>query len=160
MSCGDGRAVALGYAPPMDRPEETMKGLRVMLAACLVWTGSAMGAVLEPEQAFRVWAVRDGLDAVVIDLQIAPGHALYVDKLGVEGVDDGGFVVEHVDLPRGGLEHGQPGDRETLREYARIRVTGTGSIEGSVWVSLKMQGCSDEGICFLPMNLMVEAREG
>ncbi|HUF21179.1 MAG TPA: protein-disulfide reductase DsbD domain-containing protein [Burkholderiales bacterium] len=115
--------------------------------------------LLEPEKAFRV-STR-GLDdrTVEVRFEIADGYYMYRDRFKFETA--AGKVLADAELPAGVLKKDEFfGETETYRREVLIRVPLTaGDLErGRVKLKVTSQGCSDTGVCYVPLEQVVDVR--
>lgn len=122
---------------------------RLLLAAALLCCGQAFasGELLTPEQAFPMQAVRASNGDVLLVFNVAPGYALYKERLSVKSE-----MVARVEKPAGIVHNDEYlGPMELYRERAVIRV-----VPKKPWapleLQLKSQGCADAGVCYNPVT--------
>ena len=113
--------------------------------------------LLEPEKAFRISA--RALDArnVEVTFQIADGYYMYRDRFSF--ATESGRPLTGVELPHGKIKEDQFfGRQETFRDFVRIRVaiSRADAAKGSIALNVTSQGCSDQGICYIPQTQQVK----
>lgn len=120
---------------------------RLLIAAALLVCGqaSATGDLLTPEQAFPLQALRASNGDVLLVFDVAPGYALYKERLSVKSE-----MVARVEKPAGILYHDEfLGPMELYRNRAVIRI-----VPKTPWAPLELQlrsqGCADAGVCYNP----------
>ncbi|MBI3916089.1 MAG: protein-disulfide reductase DsbD N-terminal domain-containing protein [Betaproteobacteria bacterium] len=115
--------------------------------------------LLEPERAFRIstWPLDER--NVEVRFEIADGYYMYRDRFRFETMR--GRVLADVALPRGKVKD-DPffGRTEIYRRDARIRVPVTDEDwdRGTVKLKVTSQGCADIGVCYTPLEQIVEFR--
>lgn len=122
---------------------------RLLLAALIfvATPAAATGDLLTPEQAFPMRAVRASNGDVLLVFDVAPGYALYKERLSVKSE-----MVARVEKPAGTPYNDEfLGPMELYRDRAVIRV-----VPKKPWapleLQLKSQGCADAGICYNPVT--------
>jgi thiol:disulfide interchange protein DsbD len=112
--------------------------------------------LLEPEKAFRLSARALDERNVEVEFKIADGYYMYRDRFSF--ATESGKPLAEVEIPRGKLKEDQFfGKTETFREAVRIRVpvSPEDAAKGSVNLKVTSQGCSDKGVCYVPLEQMV-----
>lgn len=128
--------------------------LRFMLAAGLLVAAAAASAtddLLSPEAAFPLGAVRAENGDVLLVFDVAPGYALYKDRIMVANGD----LVAQVVKPKGVAHEDEFfGVQEQYRTRTVIRV-----VPKQKWAPLELQvrsqGCADVGVCYNPQSRVV-----
>ncbi len=115
--------------------------------------------LLEPDKAFRVSA--RALDArnVEVTFQIAEGYYMYRDRFRFATAD--GRALAGVEIPRGKVKEDQFfGRQETFRDFVRMRVplSTADTAKGSITLKVTSQGCSDQGVCYIPQTQDVKVQ--
>jgi len=133
-----------------------MHKLTTYLAILVLAVAAAPGAaqdVLDPEQAFRFVAVDAG-DVIEIDWALEEGYYLYKKKLSFASNTDA-IVLGDYGLPDG-LQHEDQyfGRQEIYRDrfYVTLPYTVVGERPESLQLQVKLQGCADLGLCYLPQT--------
>lgn len=134
--------------------------MKALLFAASLALGAAPAAaqlfgnqeLLEPDKAFRISA--RALDArnVEVTFQIAEGYYMYRDKFSF--ATEAGKPLPGVEIPRGKVKEDQFfGRQETFRDFVRIRVpvSAADAAKGSLALKVTSQGCSDKGVCYIPL---------
>jgi len=104
--------------------------------------------LLTPEEAFPLSAVRAKNGDILLVFDVAPGYALYKERIVVTGGDRIAQVVKPA-----GLRHEDEyfGVQEQYRDKAVIRV-----VPKARWAPLELkvrsQGCADVGVCYNPQT--------
>ncbi|MGH8698736.1 MAG: protein-disulfide reductase DsbD N-terminal domain-containing protein [Burkholderiales bacterium] len=135
-------------------------------AACLALAAAAASAqgvppdeLLEPEQAFRISAQPLDERNVQVRFEIAEGYYMYRDRFKFE--TGSGRVLADVELPPGERKR-DPffGESVTYRRQVAMRVplSGEDATRGRVHLKVTSQGCSDQGVCYTPLEQIVEVR--
>lgn len=115
--------------------------------------------LLEPEKAFRMSARALDDRNVEVQFDIADGYYMYRDRFKFETLS--GKVLADAEIPRGVLTKDEFfGESETHRREVVIRVpVQADAIDGGrVKLKVTSQGCSDQGVCYIPLVQMVEAK--
>ena len=124
------------------------------LAATLVApsTGHAVEEDFLPvEQAFE-YSVRHEPGALVVSYNIRQGYYLYRKRIGF-ATDTPGVTLGTIDFPQGQPHHDPYfGDQEIYRGAPSFRVAYTvaGAAPAAIDLKLKLQGCADKGLCYVP----------
>ena len=111
---------------------------------------------LDPEQAFRLSSQIDGA-TVHLHWDIAPHHYLYRDKLLIKSIEPAGALAE-IAIPAG-EEKQDPflGKVSIFHNVLDVAVPVPGIGAGQpVKLSVTFQGCAEAGICYPPMEQIVE----
>jgi thiol:disulfide interchange protein DsbD len=110
-------------------------------------------SLLQPDDAFRVTALRAEGRVVVLEYTIAPGYHLYRDRFSFR-TDSPAVTVAGVELPPP-QEKFDKAMGQTMRYYSgklavRVRLAGANE---SVKLVVTAQGCADVlGVCFAPIT--------
>ncbi len=113
--------------------------------------------ILEPEKAFRISARALDEHHVEIEFKIAEGYYLYRDRFSL--ATESGKPLAEVEIPRGKVKEDQFfGKSETFRDLVRIRVAVSteDAARGTMKLKVTSQGCSDQGLCYLPLEQIVQ----
>lgn len=109
--------------------------------------------LLEPEKAFRISARPLDARTVEVEFRIARGYYMYRDRFSFATAP--GKKLAEVEIPRGKVKE-DPffGKSETFRDLVRIRVplTAADAAAGQVALKVTSQGCSDKGVCYVPLE--------
>jgi len=135
-----------------------MKAL-LLAAALALGTGPALAQLfgqqelLDPDKAFRISA--RALDArnVEVTFQIADGYYMYRERFRFATAD--GRPLTGVQIPRGKVKEDQFfGKQETFRDFVRMRIplSAADAAKGSITLKVTSQGCSDQGVCYVPQT--------
>lgn len=141
--------------------------LRHLVLSLLLACGSAPAAaqlfgadeLLQPEKAFRISA--RALDArnIEVEFTIARGYYMYRDRFRF--ATESGKTLAEVEIPRGAIKEDQFfGKSETFRDLVKMRVplSPQDAAKGSVALKVTSQGCSDQGVCYVPLEQTVQVR--
>ena len=140
----------------------TLKSLQsLVLALALSADQSAIAAepaaLLDPEKAFRLFAGALDERSVEIGFHIAEGYYMYRDRFRFES--ESGKAITGARLPAGKIKQ-DPffGRTEIYRRQVRIRIPLSAEHTAKRRVKLKVtsQGCSDQGVCYIPQEQWVE----
>ena len=131
--------------------------MRLLPLLLTLVAGSAPALVhdelLEPEKAFRISARPLDARTVEVEFRIARGYYMYRDRFSF--ATESGRKLAEVEIPRGKVKEDQFfGKSETFRDLVRIRVplTPKDSAAGRVTLKVTSQGCSDKGVCYVPLE--------
>ncbi|HEY4541121.1 MAG TPA: protein-disulfide reductase DsbD [Noviherbaspirillum sp.] len=107
---------------------------------------------LEPEQAFRFSARMVGQDTAEVRFRIADGYYMYRERFDFKAE---GARLGQASIPPGTVRFDQTfqKDVETYRDEVVIRLPVAANSDFSLHVT--SQGCSDQGLCYVPMNSTV-----
>ena len=112
--------------------------------------------LLEPEKAFRISARPLDARTVEVEFRIARGYYMYRDRFSF--ATESGSKLAEVEIPRGKVKE-DPffGKSETFRDLVRIRVpvTARDAAAGRITLKVTSQGCSDKGVCYVPLEQAV-----
>lgn len=139
-----------------------MKGLVLAMALAVVAAPAVAQLfgkqpdLLEPEKAFRISARPLDARNVEVEFKIAQGYYMYRERFGF--ATESGQPLAGVEIPRGKpKEDAFFGKSEVFREWVRIRVpvSPQDAESGSVGLRVTSQGCSDQGVCYIPVTQTV-----
>lgn len=134
----------------------------MLFATMIAWMPFATAAqdeLLEPEKAFRISTRAAESGAVEVRFQIADGYYMYRDRFKFE--TESGQVLADVDLSPGVRKSDSFfGETETYRREVQIRVpvTAEDAARGRLNLKVTSQGCSDSGVCYVPLEQFVNVR--
>lgn len=115
--------------------------------------------LLEPEKAFRISTRALDKNNIEVRFAIADGYYMYRDRFKFETA--AGRPLADVALPKGNVKQ-DPffGKTETYRREVRIRVplAAQDLSRGAVMLKVTSQGCADIGVCYVPLEQLVEVR--
>ncbi len=162
QGCAD---VGVCYPPMAQSVELTLpgggiQGLKALAKEIEDASAANTGEPLEPEQAFRLSSLIDG-DTVRLHWDIAPHHYLYRDKLTIKAIEPQGAIGQPA-IPAG-EEKNDPflGQvrifHDTLDVSVQLQAISAGQ---TVKLSVTFQGCAEAGICYPPMEELVELTAG
>ena len=118
----------------------------------LAWSANADDP-LEPDKAFRISARTLDKHTVEVRFRIADGYYMYRNRFKFE--TSAGKLIANVELPRGKAKE-DPffGKTEIYRREIRIRipVSAAEAARGGLKLKVTSQGCSDQGVCYLPQE--------
>ena len=112
--------------------------------------------LLDPEKAFRISARALDERNVEVAFKIAQGYYMYRNRFSF--ATEAGKPLADVEIPRGKITEDQFfGKQETFRELVRIRVpvSAEDAAKGAVSLKVTSQGCSDKGVCYVPLEQTV-----
>ena len=115
--------------------------------------------LLDPEKAFRISARALDRRTVEVEFRIARGYYMYRDRFSF--ATEAGKPLADVQIPRGGIkEDAFFGKSETFRHLVRMRVpvSDEDAVTGDIELRVTSQGCSDLGVCYVPLEQTVRVR--
>lgn len=119
----------------------------------------ARDELLEPEKAFRISTRAIDERNVEVAFKIAPGYYMYRSRFSFS--TESGKPLSDVEIPRGKVKEDKFfGRQETFRDLVRIRVpvSAEEAARGAVSLKVTSQGCSDKGVCYVPLEQTVRVR--
>ncbi len=146
------------YAPP-DPDLPASAGLAA-LAQQIEGAQEAAGEPLPPEQAFRLSGSIEG-DTLQLRWDIAPHHYLYRDKIVIEALEPPGALGTPLIPP--GEEKKDPflGLVHIFHDRLEVSVPVQGLAPGQgLRLKVGYQGCAEAGICYPPMEQVLELGAG
>ena len=149
-------------ASPLPFARALRHVLLLVAALALLAVGSARAALstddlLEPEKAFRISTRALDEHTVEVRFEIADGYYMYRDRFKFETAS--GKLLTDAELPAGVRKTDAFfGETETYRREVVIRVplTAADVERGRVQLKVTSQGCSDSGVCYVPLEQVVE----
>jgi len=142
-------------------PAATRAAWLVLACAAVVAPAHAAFSdeLLDPEKAFRISTRALDDRNVQVRFEIADGYYMYRDRFKFES--ESGKVLADVELPPGERKR-DPffGETETYRRQVamRVPVSAEEAARGRVKLKVTSQGCSDQGVCYTPLEQMVTVR--
>lgn len=141
--------------------------IKLVVLAALAFAGTPAAAqlpfgqpgLLEPEKAFRISARALDAHSVEVEFRIAEGYYMYRDRFRFATAS--GKPLADIEIPRGKVKEDQFfGKSETFRDLVRIKVpvSAGDAARGSVELKVTSQGCSDKGVCYVPLEQTVSVR--
>jgi thiol:disulfide interchange protein DsbD len=112
--------------------------------------------LLDPEKAFRISARPLDAGNIEVEFKIAEGYYMYRERFSF--ATESGRALPGVEIPRGKVkEDAFFGKSEIFRDWVRIRVpvSPRDAASGSVGLRVTSQGCSDQGVCYVPVTQTV-----
>ena len=140
----------------------TLKSICLAAALALVAHSAAAqlfggrDELLEPEKAFQISARALDERNVEVAFKIAPGYYMYRSRFSL--ATESGKPLGDVEIPRGKIKEDQFfGKQETFRDLVRIRipVSAGDAAKGVLALKVTSQGCSDKGVCYVPLEQTV-----
>lgn len=117
-----------------------------------------LGKFLPVNQAFQASAWRSD-SSIFVRFKNAPGYYLHRHQFALESLDPSASFGE-LEIPPGELViHPQLGKLYVFYDQVVLSAPIVSESEdiGSVAISVTFQGCSDEGLCYLPAQIELEA---
>lgn len=146
-----------------SKPTTRMWRLVVLPALALALNGAyatvATEELLEPEKAFRMSTRVLDERNVEVRFDIADGYYMYRERFKFE--TPSGTVLAGADIPRGVRTKDEFfGETQIHRREVVIRVpVPEDAVErGRVRLKVTSQGCSDQGICYVPLEQIAEVK--
>ncbi|MCP3661818.1 MAG: protein-disulfide reductase DsbD [Gammaproteobacteria bacterium] len=139
--------------------KKTIPSLIVWLLFLLIATPGAAQTeddFLQPDDAYRISAIADGPNAVIIQWKVADGYYLYQNKF--KFIADEGITLGDPDYPPAKQKRDEFfGDVEIYRNKVSIRLPIKSRPEGleSLQLTTLSQGCADAGLCYPPHTQQV-----
>jgi thiol:disulfide interchange protein len=109
---------------------------------------------LPEEQAFKTDALRDG-NSLVVRLTPAYGYYLYQAKIKVLADENSGISLGAMQLPKAEPYHDESfGDVQVYFNQIEVRIPwfSDNAPPSQVPITVHLQGCKNEGICYPPMQ--------
>ncbi len=114
--------------------------------------------LLEPDQAFNFYADVNDNQQITLNWRIADGYYLYQEKINVTLISPDGLQLKPITLPSGKQKTDEIYGSTTVY-YGDITLTQqlVSPISNStdITLSVDFQGCADIGVCYPPMNKVV-----
>lgn len=118
-------------------------------------TTSAAGLPLPDTEAYRLEAVTDGPDRIVVRFTIAPGYYLYRDKTTFAAQSDRGALVRPGEWPAA-RTHSDEYFGEQAVYYDEVlvplEVVRTQSGADTLRLTVGFMGCQENGVCYPPLK--------
>jgi thioredoxin:protein disulfide reductase len=117
-------------------------------------TGSKQPDFLPPDKAFGLDVIARDANTLQANFSVTPGYYLYRDKITFT-TKDGTVKVTAVNLPRGEIKHDPNfGDTEVFHQsfQALITLDRSGKAATGITLNAVYQGCSEQGLCYPPIN--------
>lgn len=113
------------------------------------------GAILEPDQAFKLAVGAVDGQTLKASFTIAPGHYLYRDRISFKLKPGSAGSVASVDLPPGEAKH-DPNFGDTAVYHhsfdATIHLQHGAAAPAAIALLASYQGCSATGLCYAPIR--------
>ncbi len=116
--------------------------------------GTKQPSFLPPDQAFVLQVTARDAHTLQASFNITPGYYMYRDKIRFE-VKDGAAKVLALNLPRGEMKQDPAfGEIEVFHNsfQAEITLERLSDAAGGMTVNATYMGCSEEGLCYPPIN--------
>jgi thiol:disulfide interchange protein DsbD len=128
-------------------------GICLIAALCFFAPSVQAQDFLAPEQAFSFSARMRDAATVEVSFRIADGYYMYRDKIAVSAA---GATLGRLDIPRGKIKFDPNFDKEleTFRQQLTFAVPVQAS--GPFQLKVTSQGCADKGLCYPPMESVVQ----
>ena len=119
---------------------------------------STQPTFLSPDQAFGLDAHALDSQTLLVSFSVTPGYYLYRDKV-VFTIPELGIKISNVSLPKGEMKHDPNfGDMEVFHQpfQAKIALERSSKIAQGITLQATYQGCSEQGLCYPPINKMLK----
>jgi len=121
-------------------------------------TGNKAPEFLPPDQAFKLDVVVRDAKTIQASFYVAPTYYLYKDKTAFSSADKK-VKIASVKFPVGDMKHDPNfGDTEVFHQSFQTIITlkRTNSAAESFTLNAVYQGCSEEGLCYPPINKAIK----
>ncbi|MFM8463577.1 MAG: protein-disulfide reductase DsbD [Burkholderiaceae bacterium] len=108
---------------------------------------------LAPEQAFAFSARMRDASTIELSFRIADGYYMYRDKISLTA---DGATLGKFDLPRGKIKFDPNFDKELETFRHQLSLTIPVQASGPFRLKVTSQGCADKGLCYPPMDSVVQ----
>ena len=120
--------------------------------------GSRQATFLEPDKAFGLEIEAQDAHTLIASFRVTPDYYLYRNKVEFHTTDPG-IKIAQLSLPKGELKHDANfGDMEVYHQpfQARIALRRDGKAAQTITVQATYQGCSEQGLCYPPINKTIK----
>ena len=119
--------------------------------------GSKQPKFLPPDQAFNLSIVANGENKLLANFKITPGYYLYRDKIHFDVAGDAVKLLQ-VNLPSGETKNDPNfGIIQVFHESFQAEIIlDKSNVEQPLKLKASYQGCSDKGLCYPPIEKMLE----
>jgi len=120
--------------------------------------GSKQPSFLSPDQAFALQVTARDAHILQANFSVTPGYYLYRDKISFTS-NDGTVKISAVNLPKGETKQDPNfGNIEVFHNsfQAEISVERASAKSGSITLKAVYQGCSEQGLCYPPIEKTVQ----
>jgi len=110
---------------------------------------------LKPDQAFKLSIAAQDAQTLQANLEIAPRHYLYRERITFKLKEGSTSSIISVDLPKGEAKHDANfGDTEVYHQsiIATIHLHHVGDAPANITLLASYQGCSEKGLCYAPIK--------
>ncbi len=130
---------------PLARLSEAFKGL-------------GKDKLLPPDQAFRFTANVKDASTIHVDWMIAPGYYLYRDRIEFALLDNAGVELGRFEIAHGEIKQEEEGPKEVFHNQLGfdLPLNRTNNGPMSLRLRAKFQGCAEIGVCYPPMEKIVD----
>ncbi|WEN15173.1 protein-disulfide reductase DsbD [Rhodanobacter sp. AS-Z3] len=140
---------AAGEVPPSAGGTNTALGVALSKLGASA-TGANTGAALPEAQAFRLEALMQGPQKLLLRWTMPKGYYLYRDQTSLKLLDAGGVSLQP-DWPAGTTHHDEHYGQVTVYfDQVELPLTLQGDLAGHQQIDLQasFQGCQDGGLCY------------
>jgi thiol:disulfide interchange protein DsbD len=110
---------------------------------------------LPPDQAFKLKVRAQDGHTLVADFTVVPGYYLYRSRIAFTLNDDKAREIAKVELPDGEIKDDPNFGKSEVYHHsfqARIFLQDRGAPSPSFKLTASFQGCSEKGLCYVPMK--------
>ena len=107
---------------------------------------------LMPEEAFSPSASLNSATQIEVKIEIAKDIYIYEDSVTVKIVKSDGITIKHIKSPESVLHHDDKVFLESPLFIVDLQKDATVQGVQKVTLSVSYQGCSDQGLCYEPLN--------
>lgn len=121
---------------------------------------SKQAEFLDPDQAFGIEVAAQDAHTLIASFKVTPRYYLYRSKV-VFSTTDLGVSIAKVNLPKGDPKHDANfGDLEVFHQpfQAEILLERRGNAPRSIKLQATYQGCSEDGLCYPPINKTLDVK--
>ena len=134
----------------------------MLLTAMLALAPRAQAATeadfLAPEKAFVFSAAMPAPDVLELRYRVAPGYYMYRERFALKANDPQAITLGEAVYPAGEVKYDPTfeKDMEVYHQDIAIRVPVSAGAGGPARITITSQGCADKGLCYPPMDHVVD----
>lgn len=129
----------------------------LMLFATTLPSPSHAAVFLEPEKAFRFSASMPNATTIEVKFRIADGYYMYHERFAFKA--DGANLGDAL-VPSGKVKFDETFQKDVESHRGPLTISIPVEASGAFLLSVTSQGCSDEGLCYAPMESTVQLTPG
>lgn len=110
---------------------------------------------LDPNQAFQLKVTTKDAQTLLADFTVAPGYYLYRERISFKLKEGSASSIASTDLPKGEIKNDPNfGEMEVYHHpfQVTIHLQHPAAPPSNVTLLAKFQGCSEQGLCYAPLN--------